>query len=161
VNPALIRQTQCELASNFGPFKNHQNRLRQKVVAPGITLTFDTVSRPRDLEENLRDGMVDVAIDWLPIALDPFVNSKLFDGRMVLVARKNHPRVSSRVTIEGLRKERFISLHDRRDAIHLPQALRELQLQLGDYEDVRVSELLQIPTVVATLDPGPWLGRKV
>src|SRR6516164_9219287 len=95
-------------------------------VAPGIVLTFDTVSRPLDLEENLRDGIVDVAIDWLPIELDPFVNSRLFDDRMVLVARKNHPRVSPRVTIEGLRKEEFISLHHRRGSDNMPQALKEL-----------------------------------
>ena len=68
-------------------------------VAPGIVLTFDTVSRPLDLEENLRDGAVDVAIDWLPIELGPFVNSKLFDDRMVLVAREHHPREIGRAHV--------------------------------------------------------------
>jgi DNA-binding transcriptional LysR family regulator len=54
-------------------------------------LTFDTVSRPLDLEESLRDGVVDVAIDWLPVELDPFINGKLFDDRLVLLVRRGHP----------------------------------------------------------------------
>ena len=60
-------------------------------VAPGIVLTFDTVSRPVDLEDNLRDGVVDIAIDWLPVELDPFVNRKLFDDRLVLLAQTRSP----------------------------------------------------------------------
>ena len=121
-------------------------------VARDIVVTFDTVSRPVDLEETLRDGIVDVAIDWLPVELDPFVNRKLFDERMVLVARRNHPRLSGRVTIEGLRKEEFIGLHRRREVEHMPQALRELHVQFHKREAVLVSELLDIPTVVASTD---------
>jgi DNA-binding transcriptional LysR family regulator len=47
-------------------------------------LAFDTVSRPVDLEDNLREGIVDIAIDWLPVELDPFINKKLFDDRLAL-----------------------------------------------------------------------------
>ena len=43
------------------------------------------------LKTTFRDGVVDLAIDWLPIELDPFVNRKLFDDRLVLVARGSHP----------------------------------------------------------------------
>jgi DNA-binding transcriptional LysR family regulator len=120
-------------------------------VAPGISLTFDTVSLPIGLEDHLRDGIVDVAIDWLPIALDPFVNKKIFDDRLVLVARGNHPSVNVGVTIEDLRKEEFVVTHRRRDIRHLPQALSEF-LKLGLPEALRVSELLEIPTVVASTD---------
>jgi LysR family transcriptional activator for leuABCD operon len=121
-------------------------------IAPGIVITFDTVSRPVALEESLRDGVVDVAIDWLPAELDPFVNKKLFDDRMVLVARKNHPRVSAGLTIEELRQEELIGLHRRREIDRMPQALRELHLQFHQHEAVHVSELLEIPTVVGTTD---------
>jgi DNA-binding transcriptional LysR family regulator len=134
----------------MGPFYALDLRKAIAAVAPDIVVTFDTVSRPVNLEEMLRDGIVDVAIDWLPLELDPFVNTKLFDERMVLVARRDHPRVSARVTIEGLRKEEFIGLHRRREVHLLPQALRELHLQFHDA--VRVSELLEIPTIVASTD---------
>ncbi len=63
----------------MGPFYALDLRATVAVTAPDVVLTFDTVSRPVDLEDNLRDGVVDLAIDWLPVGLDPFVNRKLFD----------------------------------------------------------------------------------
>jgi LysR family transcriptional activator for leuABCD operon len=145
------RHLRLSIPHPMAPFYALDLRKAVAAVAPGIVLTFDTVSRPLDLEENLRDGIVDVAIDWLPIELDPFVNSKLFDDRMVLVARKNHPRVCPRVTIEGLRKEEFICLHHRRGSDNMPQALKELH-DLQFHEGMYVSELLEVPTVVASTD---------
>jgi DNA-binding transcriptional LysR family regulator len=135
----------------MGPFYALDLRKAIATVAPSIAITFDTVSRPANLEESLRDGIVDVVIDWLPAELDPFVNRKLFDDRMVVVARRNHPRVRGGVTIESLRNEEFVGLHRRREAEHMPQALRELH-KLQFHEPVRVSELLEIPTVVASTD---------
>jgi DNA-binding transcriptional LysR family regulator len=134
----------------MGPFYALELQKALAAVAPGIVVTFDTVSRPVDLEETLRDGIVDVAIDWLPVELDPFVNRKLFDEQMVLLARRKHPRVGAGLTIEGMRKEKFIGLHPRREVGHMPQALRELHLQF--YEALRVSEILEIPTVVASTE---------
>jgi DNA-binding transcriptional LysR family regulator len=135
----------------MGPFYALDLRKAIATVAPGIAITFDTVSRPDNFEQSLRDGIVDVVIDWLPVELDPFVNRKLFDDRMVLVVRRNHPRVRGGVTIDGLRKEEFVGLHRRREAEHMPQVLRELH-KLQFQEPVRVSELLEMPTVVASTD---------
>jgi DNA-binding transcriptional LysR family regulator len=83
--------------------------------APNVVLTFDTVSRPVDLEESLRDGVVDLAIDWLPVQLDPFVNRKLFDDRLVLLARRGHPSVDGGVTMRGLLQAEFVTIHHRRE----------------------------------------------
>jgi LysR family transcriptional regulator, transcriptional activator for leuABCD operon len=135
----------------MGPFYALDLRKAVAAVAPGVTLSFDTVSRPVSLEEGLRDGVVDVAIDGIPIELDPFVKRKLFEDRMVLIARKNHPRVSAGVTIEELQNEEFIGMHHRREVGDLPQALRELYYQQF-HEVVRVSQLLEIPTVVVSTD---------
>jgi DNA-binding transcriptional LysR family regulator len=134
----------------MGPFYALDMQNAVAAVAPGIVLTFDTVSRPLNLEGSLREGIVDVAIDWLPVGLDPFVNRKIFEDRMVIVARKKHPRIGSAATIESLGKERFIGLHRRRAVDHMPQALRKLDQHF--HEIVRVSELLEIPTVVASTD---------
>ena len=120
-------------------------------AAPGIALTFDTVSRPVDLEDNLRDGIVDIAIDWLPVALDAFVNKKLFDDQVVLLARSDHPSAHPGITIEDLQKAEFVTLHRRREIGHAPQALEDVS-RLISHEVVRVSELLEIPTVVASTD---------
>jgi LysR family transcriptional activator for leuABCD operon len=135
----------------LGPFYALNLQTAVAASAPGVTLTFDTVSLPVDLEDNLRDGVVDLALDWLPVELDPFVNRKLFDDRLVLIARGDHPSVSGSITIEDLRKAKFVTPHRRREVEHLPQAARELyDLQL--HAAVRVSELLEIPTVVASTD---------
>ena len=145
------RHFRISIPHPMGPFYALKLRAAVAATAPGVVLTFDTVSLPVDLEDNLRDGVVDLAIDWLPIELDPFVNRKLFDDRLVLVARGSHPSVAAGITIEDLRKATFVTPHRRREVEHLPQALRELyDLQL--HVAVRVSELLEIPTVVASTD---------
>ena len=135
----------------MGPFYALALRGAAAAVAPRVVLTFDTVSGPLNLEENLRDGVFDLAVDWLSIELGPFVNKKLFDDRLVLISRRGHPLANEDVTIEDLQKAELVAPHRRRDAQHLPQALRDFY-KLGVPEAVRVSELLEIPTVVAGTD---------
>jgi DNA-binding transcriptional LysR family regulator len=151
-DPATSRRRfRISIPHPMGPFYALELRAAAAAVAPSIVLTFDTVSRPVDLEDNLRDGIVDIAIDWLSVELDPFINSKLFDDRLVIVARRDHPSVSKGITIDDLRKEAFVTLHHRREIEHVPQAIREL-MRLGIREAVHVSELLEVPTVVASTD---------
>ena len=114
-------------------------------------LTFDTVSRPVDLEESLRDGVVDLAIDWLPVQLDPFVNRKLFDDRLVLLARHGHPSIGLGLTMKELLEAEFVTIHHRREIEYEPRAIGELR-QLGMRVAAQVSELLEIPTLVASTD---------
>jgi DNA-binding transcriptional LysR family regulator len=94
---------------------------------------------------------VDIAIDWLPVALDPFVNKKLFDDQVVLLVRRDHPSVHAGIAIEDFRKAEFVTLHRRREIGHAPQAL-EYVSKLITHDAVCVSELLEIPTVVASTD---------
>ena len=145
------RRFRISVPHPMGPFCALNLRSAVAAVAPGIVLTFDTVSRPIGLEDNLRDGIVDIAIDWLPIAQDPFVNQRLFDDQVVLLARSDHPSVRARITIEDLRQAEFVTLHRRRAIGYAPQALQDVS-RLIIHEVVRVSELLEIPTVVASTD---------
>jgi LysR family transcriptional activator for leuABCD operon len=110
----------------IGPFFALNLRKAMAAIAPGVVVTVDTVSRPLTLEETLRDGTVDLAVDWLPIDLDPFVNRKIFEDRIVLIVRRSHPRVGEGVTIDDLQKEEFVGGHRRRDVSYLPQVMREL-----------------------------------
>jgi DNA-binding transcriptional LysR family regulator len=83
--------------------------------------------------------------------LDPFINQKLFDDRLVLLARAGHPSVKAGITVDDLRKENLVGGHRRRPIEHLPPAVREFyKLELP--EVVRVSKLLEIPTIVAGAD---------
>jgi DNA-binding transcriptional LysR family regulator len=145
------RRFHISLPHPMGPFYLLAMRAAVAAVAPSVVLTFDTVSRPLRLEESLRDGVVDVAIDWLPVELDPFINGKLFDDRLVLLVRRSHPFVDVDVTIEDLLKAEFVTIRHRRETKHAPAAIREF-LKLGMRETVHVSELLEIPTVVAGTD---------
>ena len=145
------RRFRISIPHPMGPFYVLALRAAVAATAPAVVVTFDTVSRPVGLEESLRDGIVDLAIDWLPIELDPFVNGKLFDDRLVLLARHGHPLVGADLTMEDLLKAEFVSIHHRRETDHAPMAIRELH-GLGIRETVHVSELLEIPTLVASTD---------
>jgi DNA-binding transcriptional LysR family regulator len=156
----VLRATLAE-ASGFDPTRS-QRRFRiiiphpmgpraAAAAAPGVVPTFDTVTHLIDLEDNLRDGTLDIAIDWLPIELNPFVNQKIFDDRLVLLARRDHPSIKAGITLENMLKAKFVAGHRRREIDYLPQAIREFY-KLGAHEAVRVSELLEIPTVMASID---------
>ena len=145
------RRFRISIPHPMGPFYALALRTAAAAVAPGIILTFDTVSQPVDLDGNLRDGISDIAIDWLPAELDPFINTKLFDDRLVLVARGGHPSINAHVTLDDLLKAEFVGPHRRRESDRLPKALREFD-KLGVHETVRVSERLEMPLVVASTD---------
>ena len=162
------RRFRISIAHPMGPFYLLALRTAVAAAAPGIVLTFDTVSRPLGLEESLRDGVSDVAIDWLPVQLDPFINRKIFDDRLMVLARRDHPTIGASLTTEELLKAEFVTIHHRRDTEHMPIALKDL-VELGIREVVLVSELLEIPTLVASTDlvgifpasMGPVLERRL
>ena len=145
------RRFRISIPHPMGPFYSLALRAAVAAAAPSVEMTVDTVSRPIGLEESLRDGVVDLAIDWLPVQLDPFVNRKLFDDRLVLLARRDHPSVGVGLNMGALLKAEFVSIYHRRETDRAPMAIREL-LELGIRETVHVSELLEIPTLVASSD---------
>jgi DNA-binding transcriptional LysR family regulator len=151
-DPAYSQRRFClNIPHPMGPFYALALRRAVASVAPGIVVTFNTVSQPVDLEDNIRDGAVDIAIDWLPIELNPFVNMKLFDDRLVLLVREDHPSINSSITLDDVLKAEFIGPHRRRQIEYLPPALKEFS-ELGVNEVVRVNELLEMPTMVANTD---------
>lgn len=150
------RRFRISIPYPMGPFYALDLHATVAALAPGVVLTFDTLSWPVDLEHNLRDGTVDIAVDWLPVELNTFVNTKLFDDQLVLVARSNHRAVDAGLTLEDLLKADFVGIRRRRESEHLPKALREFD-KLGVREAVRVSDVLQIPAIVTCTDLlGPF-----
>ena len=117
------RRFRISIPHPMGPFYALAVRAAAMAVAPGITLTFDTTSRPHTLEEDLRDGIADMAIDWLPAEWQAFVNKRIFDDRLVLLARRDHPICKAGATIEILRRMQLVSGHPRREIEHLPPAI--------------------------------------
>jgi DNA-binding transcriptional LysR family regulator len=148
---ASQRRFRISIPHPMGPFYSLAMRAAVAAAAPNVVVTFDTVSRPVDLEEGLRDGVVDLAIDWLPVQLDPFVNRKLFDDRLVVLARRGHPSIGLGLTMKELLEAELVTIHHRREIEYEPRAIGELR-QLGMRVAAQVSELLEIPTLVASTD---------
>jgi DNA-binding transcriptional LysR family regulator len=134
----------------FGPLYALHLRHAAATRAPRISIKFDTVTRPLDLDPRLREGEVDLVVDWLPIEADPFVNRPVFEDRIVLLAREGHPIARPGMTYEDMRQCEFVSIHHRRERQNMPPVLRTLVPHL--HETLLISELLEIPTVVACTD---------
>ena len=68
-------------------------RLRERLgrIAPGVEVAFSTRSRPMEIEQALRDGRIDAAVDWLVPERGPFHEVTLFEDAVVVVARSGHP----------------------------------------------------------------------
>ena len=69
----------------------------------------------------------------------------------MLVVRGDHPSLKTGITMEDFQQREIVTLHRRGQTEHTPQAIRELY-KLGLRVAVHVSELLEIPTVVASTD---------
>jgi DNA-binding transcriptional LysR family regulator len=134
----------------FGPLYALHLRRAVSALAPGIRTKFETVTRPLNLDARLREGEIDLVVDWLPIDADPFVNRRLFKDRIVLIAREGHPIAKPGMTYEDMRQCEFVGIHHRRDALHMPPVLRTLEPHVQ--ETLLISELLEVPTVVACTD---------
>lgn len=71
-------------------------RLQQ--AAPEISLNSVRVNR-RDLESELVNGSIDLALD-IPLSVgDEIVHKSIFRDRIIVVARPRHPAINSRLTL--------------------------------------------------------------
>lgn len=119
--------------------------------APGVRVTFNTQSRPAALEQSLREGRVDTAIDWIPAAGEQFRAEVLFRDNVVIVARGDHPVLRRKLTRKGLREHGIVRLRPRSEGSRLPEFVAEIQALDLRYE-LEVSELLEVFLVTAASD---------
>jgi LysR family transcriptional regulator, transcriptional activator for leuABCD operon len=136
----------------LGPLIAYRLRRFFANSAPNTTLSVDTRTAPPDLADNMRLGAVDLALDWLGIDLDQFVNKRALDEELLLVVRRDHPRIGAVPTLDEIRREEFVWLHPRHGSdLRRPKAADEIG-RLDLRMTLRVSEWLEIPTLVATCD---------
>ena len=135
----------------LGPLIALKLRARCAAEAPGVDLRFDTRTMPPDMTEPLRDGGIDLAIDWLAIEQDQFINQRLLNETLMLVTRTGHPRIREAPTLEALEAEEFVWLHPRCPAQQRPEVARQID-ELGLTFALKVSEALEIPALVAATD---------
>ncbi len=135
----------------LGPLIALKLRALSAVAAPGVDLRFDTRTMPPDMTEPLRDGGIDLAIDWLAVEQDQFINQRLLNETLMLVARTGHPRIREAPSLEALLGEEFVWLHPRGPRERRPKVARQID-DLGLKFALKVSEALEIPAVVAASD---------
>lgn len=82
---------------------NHLSR-----VAPGIYVDAQKITS--DSAGRLEEGMVDLAVGFMPDLEAGFYQQTLFDQNFVCLAARNHPRVGDRITIEAFLAEGHIAV---------------------------------------------------
>lgn len=83
------------------------NHLRE--VAPGISIEISKISSESPAE--LADGLVDLAVGFMPHLEAGFYQQTLFDQNFVCLAAAGHPRVGATLSLEALQREGHVRVH--------------------------------------------------
>lgn len=161
------REFAVSIPHPLGPVWALSLREAVQAVAPNVVLRFETRTLPVEQTERMRAGTLDLAVDWLPPADDRFVLRKLFDDRLVLVARGGHPRIAPGAEAAALRAEQYVRGYRRNGA--LSEALSRVAAAADEVATdwrIDVSEALEVPMVVSRSDllgfvPGSMEKRAV
>jgi DNA-binding transcriptional LysR family regulator len=82
-------------------------------TAPNVEIAAIQVDR-RDMESELASGTLDAALDVLLPVSDAVRHARIAGDRMVIVARKSHPTVRTRLSLEAYLKLEHILVSSRR-----------------------------------------------
>jgi len=126
--------------------------------APRVRISGRLIGHRESVWSALRDGALDAVVDVvLPTAKD-FVAQHLLDADVAIVARRGHPRVRNKLTLQGYLAERHVVLR--------PKSPEELRLavrqKLHEYDrDVvlEVSSSLALAVVVSESNALGVMGR--
>ncbi|MBP0466857.1 LysR family transcriptional regulator [Roseomonas sp. PWR1] len=135
----------------LGPAYAMRIRDAAAAEAPGVQLRFDTRTLADDAPGLMRDGVLDLAVDWIAASEDRFVNKKLFEDGLVIVARHGHPRAFKGMGWRELAKEEFVRSH-RRAPERRPKVLQGKLWDLMADSRLIVSEYLEVPFTVSRTD---------
>jgi LysR family transcriptional activator for leuABCD operon len=135
----------------LGPLLAVRLRERLLTAAPGIHVSFSTRSRPIDLEQSLRDGRFDAAVDWLVPAGSHFQELALFEDAMVAVARREHPGALKVRHEKDLKSLEFVGLRRRVEGDSPVPGLQEwMRLKLNFA--IEVSEIFEVLLLTSQSD---------
>ncbi len=126
--------------------------------APHVQISGRLIGHRESVWTELRDGNLDVVVDVVrPVAKD-FVTQHLLEADIVVVARRDHPRIRSHLTLENYLAERHVVLR--------PKSPEEVRLavrqKLHDLErDVmlEVSSTLALAVIVSESNALGVMGR--
>lgn len=145
------RRFEIAIPHPLGPAFALRIRDAAAAAAPGVRLRFDTRTLADDAPVLMREGLLDLAVDWIAAEDDRFVNRRLFDDSLVIVARRGHPRARPSMGWKELAQEEFVRCH-RRAFERRPKALSGKLWELMAESRLTVSEYLEVPFVVSRTD---------
>lgn len=134
------------------------NWVRQ--VAPGVTVRGVTVVERQRLWPDLRDGIVDIAADFIPPRDDRFTSERVMQAEAVVVVRKGHPRIRSRLTLAGYLAEEHVVL-SRAGMADMRLEGAEPLMALDRRVLLEVPSSLSVALVVSQSDLVGVLGRRL
>ena len=115
-------------------------------AAPGVHLTI----RPEpssEIQRELREGLVDLALDYFPLQEKGFHNKCVLTEGLVSFARMDHPQIGEQLSLETFLRLSHIVIAPRRKSqpmIELALAKRGLQRQIA----LTVPHFLSMPALV-------------
>ena len=131
-----------------------------RAVAPGVTVRGVTVIERQRLWPDLRDGVVDIAADFIPPRDDRFTSERVMQAEAVVIVRKGHPRVRSRLTLAGYLAEEHVVL-SRAGLADMRLEGAEPLLALDRRVLLEVPSPLSVALVVSQSDLVGVLGRRL
>jgi DNA-binding transcriptional LysR family regulator len=129
-----------------------------KAEAPEVRISGRLIGHREAVWSDLRDGAVDVTVDVVVPKANGFASQHLFDADAVIVARKGHPRVRDRLTLEGYLAERHVVLRPKSEE-EVQLEVRRRLIELNRDVALEVSSTLALAVIVSECDLLGVLGR--
>jgi DNA-binding transcriptional LysR family regulator len=129
-------------------------------VAPGVTVRGVTVVERQRLWPDLRDGIVDIAADFIPPRDERFASERVMQAEAAVIVRKGHPRIRSRLTLAGYLAEEHVVL-SRAGMAEMRLEGAEPLLALDRRVLLEVPSSLSVALVVSQSDLVGVLGRRL
>lgn len=128
-------------------------------AAPNIRITIRAESSA-SLKEAMRDGSVDLALDYFTVPTEGYVNKRVMTETLVTLARKEHPHISDRLNLETYLEQRHVVISPRgrvTPMIDLALSKRNLQRKIA----LVVPHFLSMPTMVRSSNMICTLPRRM
>lgn len=119
--------------------------------APGVTVSVRPLYRRAEVAKRLREARLDLAVDNAPPADEDVIGEPLMNEPLVVIARKDHPRVRGRITLKQFLAEEHAVHYESRQSDAEPDVYAAVA-DLGHRVVIEVSAALGLPIVVSQTD---------
>jgi len=128
-------------------------------VAPGLRIRI-RAEVSAAVKSELRDGTIDLALDYFPLQEARFVNQCVLTETLMCLSRRDHPGLGERLTLDSYLALRHVVLgtpSNSRPMIDLALSKRGLQRQIA----VTVPHFISMPAMVRGTDMLCTLPRRM